>query len=92
MNVTPRLSQSSLLLDDIRNNYQNDSFYSKVIQNIDKHEPYFLENSLLYTGEPYSFVICMPQMLKLIQAILSGIKWCTWGLISKIGFTFSSYK
>ena len=70
MNATLRLSQSSLLLDDIRNNYQNDPFYSKVVKDIDTREIYFMENGLLYTRGPHNIVICVPRIPKLIQAIL----------------------
>src|SRR5579871_4448153 len=70
MNVTLRLSRSSLMLEDIKKNYKNDPYCAKIIQDIDNRLTYFIEKGLLYTAGLSNIVICVPRMPKLIQAIL----------------------
>ena len=70
MNVTLRLSQSSLMLEDIKKNYKNNSFYAKIIQDINNQLTYFIEKGLLYTVGLSNIVICISRIPKLIQVIL----------------------
>ena len=66
INATLRLSQSSLMLEDIKKNYKNNLFYAKIIQDINNWLTYFIEKGLLYTAGSSNIVIYIPRILKLI--------------------------